>query len=435
MANESANTYPSTGLIDIIRLVCGFALGFLRNPISPNPSLVLRDWVKGLTRRRQSDDLIINLMFRKILLVTGRDLSEHILDQRPSTESYVGGPTKVSGMSFLAPQALTLCHDQQWERLRPLNEHVLSIGDAPVLQKATLDEVHQAFSQSVSSVDNLRNCMSRVMLGVVFGGAPANLALDIEVLFGYVQNPLKRMILGPKQRGRRERFYGTIRQLFEENNRSQGSSLLVRARESTQGGNFEAEELLQQIPHWMFTFTGSGTDLLSRTLAMVGSRPEVGEKVRQEIAAAGPPDQANSISRLKYLEACLLETCRLFPPVTRTFHVAPQGDVFGGISIPAGMEIWHYFTASYRDTSMDPRANDFEPDKWLEPGSNRRSMYPSLFLSGARACPGESLILFVCKAAIAILYGRNNEMLGSRTLTKDPLPLSFPKETLRFQTS
>ena len=87
----------------------------------------------------------------------------------------------------------------------------------------------------------------------------------------------------------------------------------------------------------MFTFTGSGTDLLTRTLAMVGSRPEVGEKVRQEIAAAGALDQANSIGQLNYLEACLMETCRLFPPVTRTMHVAPEGDTFGGISIRAGM--------------------------------------------------------------------------------------------------
>ena len=163
---------------------------------------------------------------------------------------------------------------------------------------------------------------------------------------------------------------------------------------------------------------------------MVRSRPEVGEKVRQEIAAAGPLDEANAISQLKYLEACLLETCRLFPPVTRTFHVAPQGDMFRGISIPAGMEILHYFPISHRDTSVDPRANDFEPDKWLDPGSNRRSVYPNLFLSGARACPGESLILFVCKAAIAILLGQHQVRLSSSALATNPLPFSFPDRTI-----
>ena len=434
MANKTANSYPSTGLTDIFWLTASFALAFLRNPMSLNPRLVLSNWVDGLMRRHQSDNLIVNLMIRKILLVKGKELSQHILAQSPSTGPYLAGPTKVNGMSFLAPQALTICHDQQWERLRPLNEQVLSVGDAPVLQQAILDQVHQAFSQPVSSVDDIRIRMGRVMLGVVFGAAPARLAQDLDVLFGYVQNPVKRLILGRNQKGRREQFYATIREMWNDNKGSQDSSLLARAYNLAQGGNFEEEELLQQIPHWMFTFTGSGTDLLSRTLAIVASRTEVGGKVREEISAGGPLDQSYSIGQLNYLEACLLETCRLFPPVTRTFHVAPQGDMFDDISIPAGVEIWHYFTASYRDTSVDPRANDFEPDKWLEPGGNRRSMYPSLFLSGARACPGEGLILFVCKAAIAILLEQHRISLGSDVLAGDPLPFSFPDEKIRFQT-
>ena len=338
-------------------------------------------------------------------------------------------------MSFLAKRSLTVSHDDKWERLRPLNEQTLSTGDSPELQQAVLDQVHQGFSEPISSIDALRNRMGRVMLGVVFGGAPAHLAEDIQVLFGYVQNPLKRRFFGGQQRGRLERFYGAIRRSWNDAGSSQGSSLVARAHALSQGKNFEEDQLLQQIPHWMFTFTGSGTDLLSRTLAMVASRPEVGAKVREEIAAAGPLDQANSINQLRFLEACLLETCRVFPPVTRTFHVAPQGDEFGGVSIPAGLEILHYFPASLRDTAVDPRANHFEPDKWLDPASDRRSVYPNLFLSGTRACPGESLILFVCKAAIAILYGRHNEMLSNRVLAKDPLPFSFPGGTVRFQTS
>ena len=434
MADETAKPLASTGLVDILRLIVRIFLAFLHNPVRPNLGVVLGLWITDLARRRQGDGIILNFGIRKFLLVTGRDLSQHIMEQSPSTQTYAGGPTKISAMSFLAPQALTICHDQQWQRLRPLNEQVLSVGGAPVLQQAILDQVHQDFSQPVSSVDDIRVRMGRVMLGVVFGAAPASLVQDIEVLFGYVQSPVKRMILGRKQRGRRVRFYATIRRLSEENQGSRGSTLLTKAHALAPGVIADEEELLQQIPHWMFTFTGSGTALLSRSLAMVGSRPEVGEKVRQEIAAAGALDEANSISQLIYLEACLLETCRLFPPVTRTFHVAPQGDMFGGICIPAGVEILHYFPISHRDTSVDPRANDFEPDKWLDPGSDRRSVYPNLFLSGARACPGESLILFVCKAAIAILLGQQRVRLSSSALARDPLPSSFPHGTIRFQT-
>ena len=332
-------------------------------------------------------------------------------------------------MSFLAPEALTISHDEQWQHRRALNEEVLSIDAMPLVQQSILDQVHQAFSNPVSSVDDLRESMGRAMLGIVFGEAPSHLVQDIEVLFGYVQNPFKRIAFGWKQRGRRERFYAAIRKMLEGREFTRDQSLLTRAHGVAAPAAIGVEE---QVPHWMFTFTGSGTALLFRTLAMIGSRPEVGEKVRQEIADAGALNKANAISRLHYLEACLMETGRLFPPVTRTIHVAPEGETFGDTSVPAGMEIWHYFPATNRDTSVDPGANDFGPAKWLDPSSNRRSAYPNLFLSGARACPGESLILFVCKAAIAILLGQRSEMPSSSALTKDPLPFSFPDGTIRF---
>src|SRR3712207_4550886 len=99
----------------------------------------------------------------------------------------------------------------------------------------------------------------------------------------------------------------------------------------------------------MFTFTGSGTDLLARTLALVASRPTVRAHILREIAEHGALEEPTTIQRLAYLEACLLESARLFSPVPRTFHRAPQGDVFENIRIPANMEIAHYFPLDQRD--------------------------------------------------------------------------------------
>jgi hypothetical protein len=52
--------------------------------------------------------------------------------------------------------------------------------------------------------------------------------------------------------------------------------------------------------------------------------------------------------------------------------------------------------------------------------------YPNLFLSGARACPGRDLILFVVKAAIAVLLSNGKMQAQRSTLSDDPLPFSFP---------
>ncbi|HZA25049.1 MAG TPA: cytochrome P450 [Dehalococcoidia bacterium] len=406
---------------------------FMRGPGSFDTGRVFSDWIKGATARHHSENLIINLFFKRLLLVNGRELSAHILEHPPSTQTYLEGPTKTNAMSFLAPQALTICHDQQWQGLRPYNEQTLSIEE-PQRQQYLLEQVRQAFSRPVSSIDDIRRNMGRLMLNVVFGKekAPQHLAEDIQVLFVYVQSPLRRVILGRKERGRRERFYNTLGQLWREQENSQQPRLLSTAQEPASQGSYSEPELLQQIPHWMFTFTGSGTDLLSRTLALVGSRPEVRDKVISEVGEKGSLNEAATIGKLQYLEACLLETCRLFPPVTRTLHIAPQGGVFKSTEVPAGVEIIHCFPVNNRDTALDAAANDFLPERWLGSDNKARSAYPNLFLSGARACPGRELILFICKSAVAVLLKEHNTRVEAASLARDPLPFSFPEREVRF---
>jgi len=60
-------------------------------------------------------------------------------------------------------------------------------------------------------------------------------------------------------------------------------------------------------------------------------------------------------------------------------------------------------------------------------------LYPNLFLSGARRCPGRDLIVFVCKGAAAQLL-HAGLVVGARSLGADPVPFSFPAKSLEFRT-
>ncbi|MDA1219323.1 MAG: cytochrome P450, partial [Chloroflexi bacterium] len=120
------------------------------------------------------------------------------------------------------------------------------------------------------------------------------------------------------------------------------------------------------------------------------------------------------------------------PPFT--LHAAPNGGNFGGSSLPAGMDIIHYFPVNYRDTGADPSANNFQPERWLDPAKNSQLAYPNLFLSGPRECPGKSLILFVCKAALAVMLTKHQLTIESPTLAADPLPFSYPAGDVHIST-
>ena len=427
-------TYPSTGFTDLLRLLGRCIAGFSKSPLSFDSSTVFDEWLRDLLHRRGSRNVVLNLYFKKLLVVTGRELSAHILAQPPDALGLVEGTTKAWAMSFLAPQALTITHGEQWRRLRRFNEATLQMSGADARERFIVDAVRSAFPGTVWDIGDIRRCMAQAMLPVVFGprSAPVHLAYDLQRLFGHVQSPGRRMLLGWRETGRRRRFYEALRRLWRESTESGEPSLLSMARGASYNDSFTEEELIQQIPHWMFTFTGSGTDLLARTLGIVASRNEVYDRVHAEATERSSANLASTATRTEYLDACLLETCRLFPPVTRTFHAATQGDTFDGFRIPAGMEILNCFTANQRDVSRDPTANDFRPERWMEPGSNAEAMYPSLFLGGARDCPGKGLILLVCKVAIRklIQYGRTRSQCPS--LSEDPLPLSYPERGLRY---
>ena len=101
---QTTKTYPTTGVTDLLRLAGGFAHAALRGPRSLDASLVISNWIKDATARHGSDNLIVNLWFTRLLLVTGHDLSNHIMKQPPSAQSYQEGPTKVCGMSSWHPR-------------------------------------------------------------------------------------------------------------------------------------------------------------------------------------------------------------------------------------------------------------------------------------------------------------------------------------------
>jgi cytochrome P450 len=226
----------------------------------------------------------------------------------------------------------------------------------------------------------------------------------------------------------RARFYHDLREVWYEPEPAARDTLLGVAHAYT--GVLDEDEILHQVPHWMFTFTGSGTDLLTRALTIISSRPAVRARVEHEFAAAGSLDDPVCITRLHYLEACLREAGRLFPPVTRTFHRAPAGAVAGGYRIANDVEVLHYLPLFYRYADGSADTHQFRPERWLERDRARRP-YPDIFLSGSRACPGQDLILFVCKAAAATLLDRG-VVSHSSILSNDPMPLTFPGKEARF---
>ena len=415
---------PSTGFLDLVRLGAAIAGELLKRPGQFSPEAAVRNWARQTATRLASENLILNLGVKKLLLVGSPELSRALLAEVPATARLSAGSLKRSAMGFLAPRALTISDDDDWCRRRTFNEGVLEPGRTHELAADFVRYTMEAFSRPVSSIADLRGAMGRTMLEVVFGGqAPAQLVDEIERLFGLVQNPIKRALTAPCAARLRERFYHTVRARWAEQRTSGAPSLLRMAYRAA--GSLDSTELVEQIPHWMFTFTGSATDLLVRTLALISSQPDIRARVLAEVRAAASRDDTGAFEATPLLEACCIDAAHLYPPVTRTFHHTGGDMVLAGVRIPANMEIMHLFPLF---TGGVVRV--FDPDRWLRSGTPVASFDP--FLGGVRRCPGRTLILLVCNAALASLLSRQQLVLDCPGL-RPTLPEEFPSRGFQLR--
>jgi cytochrome P450 len=422
LSSDGAHTPPETGMLDLARLGGAMMGEVMRHGRSASMRRALRGWTDKTSARYGSPNFVLRAGPKRVMMVGGAELSHCILARKPG-DGLVTGDMKRKGMAFLAPMALTISDGAEWERRRAFNERVLQPGRTHSLAAAFEPHIRDAFhSPVVTDVESIRNAMRRAMLSIVFGPgkAPDELSRDVDTLFAYVQSPVKRLLLGFTQNSRRQRVHATLGQLWSTTEESATPCLLSVARTGTL--ELSNDEVLDQIPHWMFTFTGSGTDLLATTLALVLSDPNAKRELVADLAAAG--NDAAAIDAQPYPTSCLGDAGHLFPPVARTFHHTTTDLDMAHTLIPNGMELMHSFplTEHVPANSMkfcpqrQPATNTFDP-----------------FLGGARNCPGRNLITFVCKVALSELLLTQRIELAGPPLRVDALPSELSNSQLRFR--
>ncbi len=421
-SSEPATSLPTTGIADLLRLAGSLAGELARRGNKASVRRAVRGWSEDTSTRLGSRSFMLKVGPKRVVLVGDVALSRCILHARPGAELGTG-KTKRDAMRVLAPNALTISDGDDWERRRRFNEFVLDSGRMHSLAFDFYPRVCDAFRGEIVDVDTTRNAMRRTMLALVFGpGVAADVvATDLEYLSALVQNPLRRLAIGRFAGARRARFRQALRTLWHA--AAVGPpSLLQRARTFTEP--LGEEEALDQIPHWMFTFTGSGSDLLSRTLWLVLSDDAIRTRVIEEVGRAGGVE---TLDALPLLTACLLESAQLYPPVTRAFHRTTSEARLGGVSLPADTEIVHWFPHL---EAAELGTRRFNPDRWNSNHSVANEPFDP-FLSGARHCPGMELILLVCKIAISQLLIRNVRLAG-QALDTNVLPLELEMDSFRL---
>lgn len=159
----------------------------------------------------------------------------------------------------------------------------------------------------------------------------------------------------------------------------------------------------------------AGSDAVRLTFAALVfyllKNPHAMEKVTKEIreAVESPEDiSEGTLSKLKYMRACVDETLRRTPPKPASIprEVGKGGIEIDGIHVPQGMTVGVCVYSLHHDADIYPDPFAFKPERWLEVDDRRMQAAFVPFYKGPRMCPGVTTAYFAIQLALFHLLYR-----------------------------
>lgn len=167
--------------------------------------------------------------------------------------------------------------------------------------------------------------------------------------------------------------------------------------ESAQNGALISDqEIKEQVDTIMFEGHDTTAAGSSFFLSLMGVHQDIQEKVVQELQEIfGDSDRPATFQdtlEMKYLERCLMETLRLFPPVPIIARQLKEDLKLasGDYVVPAGATVTVATFKVHRNESIYPNPTKFDPDNFLPERQANRHYYAFVpFSAGPRSCVGK----------------------------------------------
>ncbi|OJJ34620.1 hypothetical protein ASPWEDRAFT_52779 [Aspergillus wentii DTO 134E9] len=187
-------------------------------------------------------------------------------------------------------------------------------------------------------------------------------------------------------------------------------------------GAFTPEQLVEYVMVFLSAGHESTAATFEWTMYELGRRPEMQQRLRDEIRAWAPSMAAVDPSRIEslpYLNAVCSEALRFYPFTPMVVKVAERDSTIVGQHIPQGTLVLYAPAATNLDPALwGPDADVFNPERWMEPGKAKSggatSNYAMLsFSAGSRNCLGHAFARAELACLVAAVVGRFDVTLAN----------------------
>ncbi|KAI5651315.1 cytochrome p450 domain-containing protein [Phthorimaea operculella] len=173
-------------------------------------------------------------------------------------------------------------------------------------------------------------------------------------------------------------------------------------------GVIGSDGIQEEVDTFMFEghdTTASGLDFCLMSLA---NHKDVQEKIFKELKEvfgdSDRPATIDDLNALKYLECCIKESLRLYPPVPFIGRKLTDPVVLSGYTIPAGVQCHIHVYDLHRNEKVYPEPEKYDPDRFLPENCVTRHPYAFIpFSAGPRNCIGQRFAMLEMKSCLASL--------------------------------
>ncbi|XP_047069799.1 cytochrome P450 709B2-like [Lolium rigidum] len=168
------------------------------------------------------------------------------------------------------------------------------------------------------------------------------------------------------------------------------------------------DEIIDECKTFFFAGHDTSSHLLTWTMFLLSTHQEWQEKLREEVLTECGNDvpTGDMLNKLKLVNMFLLETLRLYAPVSAIQRRAGSDLEVGGIRVPEGTALAIPIATIHRDKEVwGEDADEFKPLRF-EKGVTMAAKHPKALLSfssGPRSCIGQNFAMIEAKAVIAVI--------------------------------
>ncbi|KAF9301849.1 hypothetical protein BGZ74_006198 [Mortierella antarctica] len=347
----------------------------------------------------------------RIIRFNDPDILEHVL--KTNFWAYEKGALLRDNVSDLLGQGIFAVDGHQWKWQRKLASHVFTV-------KGFRTYTSEVFVQEGQKVVDY--------LGKI---ADQGRVIDLqEVFYKFTLDSFGEVSLFDASWRLREWYTGVDKQISRDKKIVVDFALGIIRKRREEGYNKPQKDLLQlfmdsegddgkplseeMLKDLCLNFIIAGRDttaqalswmfyLLHRSAVNKGILPKLVSEISSSLGNSSPTYEV--LKQMKYAEACLYESLRIYPSVPRNLKTCVQDDVWpDGTKVYKGESVaWHPWAMGRNEAIWGPDAEVYNPERWMTGEKPSSSKFPA-FHTGPRTCLGQQFATVEAVTIMSLLF-------------------------------